>query len=223
MNRKFKIKIAVDVLMTISLLFLMSFELIGDAAHEWLGMAMFFLFVVHHVLNRKWTGNLRKGKYTMRRGMQTILVVLLLLCMAGSMLSGIILSNYVFKFVRIKGAANLARNVHMLCAYWGFLLMSVHLGMHWNMMIDMAGKAMKKDGKNHKKLIWVPRCIAAAVACYGIYAFWKRRIHEYLFLISHFVFFNFGENLIWFLLDYIAIMGLFVFITYYTCSVIEKK
>lgn len=43
MNRKFKIKIAVDVLMTISLLFLMSFELIGDAAHEWLGMAMFFL------------------------------------------------------------------------------------------------------------------------------------------------------------------------------------
>lgn len=150
MNRKFKIKIAVDVLMTISLLFLMSFELIGDAAHEWLGMAMFFLFVVHHVLNRKWTGNLWKGKYTMRRVMQTILVVLLLLCMAGSMLSGIILSNYVFKFVRIKGAANLARNVHMLCAYWGFLLMSVHLGMHWNMMIGMAGKAMKKDGKNHK-------------------------------------------------------------------------
>ena len=146
MNRKFKIKIAVDMLMTISLLFLMSFELIGDAAHEWLGMAMFFLFVVHHVLNRKWTGNLRKGKYTMRRVMQTILVVLLLLCMAGSMLSGIILSNYVFKFVRIKGAANLARNVHMLCAYWGFLLMSVHLGMHWNMMIGMAGKAMKKDG-----------------------------------------------------------------------------
>ena len=46
MNRKFKIKIAVDVLMTISLLFLMSFELIGDAAHEWLGMAMVFLFLV---------------------------------------------------------------------------------------------------------------------------------------------------------------------------------
>lgn len=44
-----------------------------------------------------------------------------------------------------------------------------------------------------------------------------------MFLISHFVFFDFGENLIWFLLDYIAIMGLFVFITYYTCSVIEKK
>lgn len=38
-----------------------------------------------------------------------------------------------------------------------------------------------------------------------------------------FCIFNFGENLIWFLLDYIAIMGLFVFITYYTCSVIEKS
>ena len=41
MNRKFKIKIAVDMLMTISLLFLMSFELIGDAAHERLGMEMY--------------------------------------------------------------------------------------------------------------------------------------------------------------------------------------
>ena len=62
----------------------------------------------------------------------------------------------------------MARNVHMLCAYWGFLLMSVHLGMHWNMMVGMAGKAMKKDSKNHKKLIWVARGIAAAVACYGL-------------------------------------------------------
>lgn len=41
-------------------------------------------------------------------------------------------------------------------------------------------------------------------------------------LISHFVFLIL-ENLIWFLLDYIAIMGLFVFIIYYTCSAIEKS
>ncbi len=223
MNRKFKIKIAVDILMTISLLFLMSFELIGDAAHEWLGTAMFFLFVLHHFLNRKWFGNLRKGKYTVRRGIQTVLFVLLLLSMAGSMISGIILSNYVFKFVKIKGAANLARNVHMLCAYWGFLLMSVHIGIHWNMMVGMVGKLMKKDGKNSRTLIWIARGAAAAIAVYGIYAFWKRNIPDYLFLISHFVFFDFGEKLIWFLLDYIAIMGLFVFITHYACSAIEKK
>lgn len=45
-------KIAVDVLMTAALLFLMTYERIGQAAHEWLGIGSFFLFVLHHILNR---------------------------------------------------------------------------------------------------------------------------------------------------------------------------
>lgn len=142
MKNNFKSKIAVDILMTLGLLLLMSYELVGDASHEWIGMGMFLLFVCHHILNRKWTGSVTRGRYTPLRVIQTILVVLLLLSMIGSMVSGIVLSNYVFKFVKIKGVANLARNIHMLCAYWGFLLMSVHLGFHWNMMIAMAAKAL---------------------------------------------------------------------------------
>ena len=77
MNRRWKVKMTVDVLMTAALLFLMSFELVGDAAHEWIGMGMFLLFLLHHFLNRKWTGNLRKGKYTPFRSIQTVLAALL--------------------------------------------------------------------------------------------------------------------------------------------------
>ena len=79
MKRQVVLKIVVDVIMTVLLMLLMAFELIGRTAHEWLGTVMFVMFVVHHVLNRKWTGHLLKGKYTPYRIFQTVIVVFVLL------------------------------------------------------------------------------------------------------------------------------------------------
>lgn len=63
MKPKLIAKITVDIAMTAALLLLMTYELIG-AAHEWLGIAIFALFVVHHILNGKWSVSIFKGKYT---------------------------------------------------------------------------------------------------------------------------------------------------------------
>ena len=93
MKPKMMTKICVDIGMTVALLFLMAYEMVEQAAHEWLGIGMFVLFVVHHILNGKWSGNLLKGHYTPLRIWQTLLVVLVLLCMTGSMVSGVILSR----------------------------------------------------------------------------------------------------------------------------------
>ena len=40
-----KIKIAVDAAMSVFMLLLMAYGLVGEAAHEWIGMGMFVLFV----------------------------------------------------------------------------------------------------------------------------------------------------------------------------------
>ena len=44
---------------------------------------------------------------------------------------------------------------------------------------------------------------------YGAWAFVNRQLGEYMFLKSQFVFFDFEEPIIYFLMDYIAIMILF--------------
>lgn len=219
MSFKMKLKIATDILMTAALLFLMSYELVGRSAHEWIGVAMFLLFVLHHILNRKWTAHLCKGKYSPFRILQTILAALIFVCMMGSMASGILLSEYVFSFVKVKGVANLARSVHMLCAYWGFVLMSLHLGLHWNMFLRMLDKNIKLPA-DRKKYIF--RVLAAAIALYGDYAFLKRNIGSYLFLKMHFVFFDFTEPLVFFILDYMAVMGLFIVVGYYLGMVLKN-
>ena len=76
-------KIIVDLGMTILLMLLMAFELIGRTAHEWIGAGMFVLFIVHHILNRKWSGNLFHGKYSSYRSLQTVSAVLVFFCDAG--------------------------------------------------------------------------------------------------------------------------------------------
>ena len=55
MKPRMALKIIVDIAMTVALMLLMTFELIGRAAHEWIGVSMFILFVFHHILNGKWT------------------------------------------------------------------------------------------------------------------------------------------------------------------------
>ena len=212
MNRKQQAKTAVDILMTLCLLFLMPYELIGEAIHEWIGAGMFLLFIIHHILNRKWTGNLTKGRYTPLRIIQTILVILILICILGSMVSGIILSRHVFVFLEIRGLSAPARVIHMTCAYWGFVLMSLHLGIHWGMMMGMAGKIFPKPSKART---WILRLAGIGIAGYGVYAFIKRDILSYLLMQVQYVFFSFEEPVIFFILDYMAAMGLFVFIGYY--------
>ena len=215
---KKKIKIVVDILMVVTLLLLMAYQLIGKAVHEWFGMAMFVLFLLHHILNSHWNRNLFKGKYTAIRILQTILVILVLFFMLGSMFSGIILSRYVFQSITIRGWRTFARNLHMVSAYWGFVLMSLHLGLHWNMMTGMARKLV-----NRKSVVrtWVLRTIAVSIAGYGIYAFIRRGIGRYMLMLDHFVFFDFDEPIIFFIADYIAIMGLFVFVGHYLSYAIK--
>lgn len=220
MKPKMIAKICVDIAMTISLLLLMAYQLIGEKSHEWIGVLMFVLFVVHHVLNRKWTENIWKGKYTVYRSFQTILVAAILLCMAGSMVSGIVLSQYVFKFMNIRSGSSWARVMHMLCAYWGFVFMSIHLGFHWNMMIAMAKKALKKDSVVFTTVL---RGIAVLIAGYGAYAFVKRDIWNYLTYRNHFAFYDFSEPVIFFLLDYLAVMGLFVFAGHYFSKFLKSR
>ena len=214
-----KFRIIIDVLMTIALLFLMAYNLIGDVTHEIIGTAIMILFLVHHIMNRKWIKSVFKGKYTPFRMVQTILVILVFITMLAQMISGIILSKYIFSFVDLNGFTSVARTMHLLGAYWGFVFMSLHLGLHWNMMIIPVTKSLKKESKSKQILFALPSFLIAA---YGIYAFINRNIAEYMFLKSQFVFFDFSEPLLMFVIDYIAIMGLFVFVGYYLSKLVKK-
>lgn len=139
-------KIITDIVMTVLLLLLMAYELIGSRAHEWFGTGMLVMFILHHILNRKWTVSMHKGRYTPFRVLQTVLVLVILASILCSIVTGIMMSRYVFDFLPGAGGMGRARILHMLSAYWGFIWMSLHLGLHWNRMLGMAQKGSKTTG-----------------------------------------------------------------------------
>lgn len=218
---KQKAKIAIDFLMTVLLLLLMSYMLIGETVHEWIGTAMVVLFILHHALNWQWYKNLIKGKYSLVRTLQTIVDFLVLFAIIGSMVSGIILSRKVFAFLPIEGGMASARILHMLAAYWGFILMSVHLGMHWGMIIGTVRKACGITGEAFVRT-WILRVFALLICSFGIFSFIRNHIADYLFMHSQFVFFDMEKPLILFLGEYLAIMGLWACLAYYISGLLRK-
>ena len=210
MTRTTVIKIIVDILMTILLLLLMGYHYFGDYLHEWFGAAMFLLFIIHHVLNIQWHKNLPKGKYTPERMFRLIINILLFAAMIGLMVSGILMSRHVFAFLGIEGSMSFARQLHMASNYWGFVIMSLHIGLHWRMIMNMF---RKKGSKPSAGTTIVKYIIGAGIAIYGLYVFFQRRLLDYMLLRTMFVFLDFGESKISFYLDYLAMMGCFIFIS----------
>lgn len=139
--------------------------------------------------------------------------------MMGSMISGILLSNHIFKRIEISGAYMTARQIHMFCAYWGMVVMSLHLGVHWNIVVAMAGRLWENPSVIRR---WVARIIAVVIAGYGLYAFYGRQIGDYLLMRVHFVFYDYEEGVFPFLIDYLAVMILIAFIGYYSGLLLKK-
>ena len=221
MGNKTAVRRLVDLLMTVVLILLMAYFLTDQEIHEWLRAGMLVLFIVHHILNRKWLKALNQGKYTSFRALQTALVLLVLLCMLGSMLSGIWMSRYVFDFLPTQGHMGLARTAHLLCAYWGFLLLSAHLGLHWGMVLG----AVRKAAGNRKPSALrtaVLRVLTCGISAYGVFAFIKHQITDYLFLQSHFVFFDYEQPPALYFLDLLAMLGLCIAISYYLGRVLQR-
>ena len=218
MKIKVRIKWILDVLMTIALFFLMGYQFWGETIHEWIGAGMLVLFIAHQICNLNWYKNLFRGRYHVTRTVWCIIDILTLAAMLVLMYSGITMSRHVFAFLPMRGGMALARRLHILGSYWGYLLMSLHLGLHWRMVLNVFGKRRAAQ----KKYSITGFMISLIIAAYGMYAFIKRYFRTYLFLRSEFVFLDYDEPRLLFLMDYLALMGVCIFIIHYGVKLLKK-
>ena len=221
--------------MTLVLLLSMAWELVGPAfaalcmklfkieidgyaiaplAHEVIGSLLIILFCVHLWLNRYWLRNLFNGRYNASRFVLALFNFLLILDVIFLLISGVIISKSIFIGWFDFMSLALARPLHILASYWGYVIMSFHVGLYWHVMSAMMRVKLQNN-------LW-PHVLAVLLMAYGAYAFIKRNLAEYMFLRSQFVFFDFEEPLVYFLLDYIAIMILFAGLGHYLILLLRK-
>lgn len=221
MESKQILKIVIDAVMAILLPFLMAQALVGETAHEWMGIGMTLLFIMHHILNRKWYGSLFKGRYTFMRAFSMATNILLLVGICVLAVSGILMSTHAVPALSVNKGMAAWRILHLLASHWGLVLMSVHAGLHGSMVFGMMRKPTKTEMRCTVRMVTL-RILTVGIAGYGLYSLIHRQFFEYLFLKSQFVFFDFSEPLARFLADEAAGIFFFACVGYYAAKGIRQ-
>ena len=179
------IKRIVDAAMTVLLLCLMAYQVTGEMAHEWIGIGMTVLVIIHQILNRKWYGVLFKGKYNPYRAVTTILNVLLLLSFALTAFCGMSMSGYAVPFLYGMAPVSFVRTMHLSMSHWAFVLMGLHLGMHIPAMA--AGLKLKEKTKT------ACACVFTVIGGIGLWLFLRNGMPDYVFFRVPFAFLDYEK------------------------------
>ena len=199
------IKRIVDVALMVTLLLLMAFQVTEQLAHEWLGITMFVLTIVHQVLNRKYYAAIFKGKYSPLRIFQLIVNILLLLTFVCTALSGMMMSRFATPFMNGILPSSIVRQGHLALSHWSFVLMGLHLGLHF-------GIVMSKLRNRTVKIIL--GTVMTGIAVYGFYLFFKSDMLNYMLFKNPFAFLDYDKAWGLVLLENLAMLLAWAFAAY---------
>ena len=194
----------VDITMTVLLLCLMAYQVTGESMHEWVGIGMTVLLIVHHILNIRWYAVLFKGKYNAYRIVSTAADMLLLLSIVLTAFSGMSMSHHAVPFLYGMTGMVFARTAHLALSYWSFLLTGLHLGLHLPAM----------TGKIRPNRVWkaVLTALFTILAGIGFWLFLRNGIPEYLFFRTHFAVLDYDKAGILVFLENLAVGFFFTFL-----------
>ena len=209
-------KIILDIIMTILFIVLMGYYITGNTVHEILGVITFMLFILHNILNIKWYKSIFKGKHNFQRIFHITINLLLFIAMTCMIISGIMISSEVFSFLNMS-TTMFGRRLHMISTSWGFILMSIHVGLHLGIIMNEINTKIKNS-----IFEYVYYFILILLSGLGIYSFITLKIWEEMFLTIDFKFFNYEQNPIMFYLKYVVIL-IFISITIYSTFKLVKK
>ncbi|MEH7416557.1 DUF4405 domain-containing protein [Neobacillus drentensis] len=221
MNRKMLFKLVNDVVMTVLMLIAMAYYITGNTIHELVGVVVLLLFILHNLLNGRWYKVILKGGHHLRRQLQIVINLLFLVTMAVMMISAVLISSDLFPYIPINNDMML-RQLHAQTAYLGFIIMAVHVGFSWNIIINSVRRMTGITGTSRFRTIGL-RILAVLIVAYGVHASFKREIGAKLFIYNPFGnWFNDNSTLV-FLIDHLSIMGIYICGTHYALKFIQKQ
>lgn len=213
MNPIFTLRLVLDGFAVGLLLFAFSYHWLGNATHEVAGIGMFMLLVVHNLFHRRWYSTLSTSGRARRGGFNLALTGVLLAGMLALLASSLVISETLFAGWRMDDDFT-ARQVHAGIAYWLLLIVAVHLGLRWPMLMAV-GRTMFGIQGTHVLRSVILRSIAIAIAVQGLCSMVALNLHNRLLFRISLDWWNFEESAVAFFGHCLAIVGFWVCATYY--------
>jgi hypothetical protein len=219
MNGKLAACLTLDLAFIVLLLCALMYRATGDAAHEWIGVAVCAVCITHNALNWKWYKNIFKGTYNLRRGMITAVNLLLAFAFVTLIITGMSHSRTVLAFLHLPGDM-LIRQIHTAAAYWCLPLIGAHLGLNWKIILNAFHKMLRINRESKLREIIV-RTIALVIAAFGVWSSFDRDMFSKLFLGFSFDYWPVERPAVLFFAVNLSLIGVYVFVAYYMISLLE--
>lgn len=221
LNPVFLLRLVLDCLAAGLLLFAFAYFWQGNVAHELAGAGMFMLVVVHNVFHRGWFAALTTGTRARQGKFNIALTLVLMVTMLTLLFSSLVISETLFANLRLADDFTV-RQFHASIAYWLLVIVGIHLGLRWPMLMAIARKQFGIVKANATRTAAL-RLIAIGVAIQGMYSMIVLNLHYRLLFRMSLDWWSFEESVAGFFGHCLAIVGLFVFATHYTVQWRNKR
>lgn len=212
MNRKLMLRLALDCTSGGLLLLCMAYWWLGNFTHEVAGTSLFGLLVAHNVLNRRWYASVRRQQPP-RSTLDKLLVAALLAAMATLLITSLLISQTVFTAIA-PADAYVARRVHVAAAYWALIVVALHIGIRWRVVLGAIRQCAQA-----LQLRWNPPravlpLVIAVLAAGGVYSSFQLGIGGKLVSRVSLDGWDFVESAWAFFVHHLAVVGLYASLAY---------
>lgn len=137
----------IDIALVLLFLIIMEPKFTGLVLHEWIGLIVGIIFIVHVFMHWQWIVEATKKyfkKFPKKAKLNYVLDILLLLGSVGILLSALPISRKIgFGWLGIGGDLNMWQHLHVAFSFLTLFIIAIHLGLHWKWAIN----AIKKIGQ----------------------------------------------------------------------------
>ena len=220
MSGIFLLRLSLDGLAAGLLLVGLAYWWLGNLAHEVAGTAMFLLLITHNVFNRRWYGNVARVRRTPGNVLNVGVTGLLLLAMLTLLATSILISHALAPVLPAWGGFT-AKQLHAFAAYWALIIVAIHLGLRWPMLMGIARSLL---GLTEPK---VARTVLLRLAAFGILvqSIWSAGALGLLSKVSMQMtldWWNFDEGAAGFFVHCFAVIGGIISATHYGVKLISR-
>lgn len=219
MNRVFLSRIWLDALTAGLLLFGLAYWWLGNLAHEIAGAVMFLLLVAHNLFNRRWWGGVARTKRE-PRSLVNLGVTLALLGAVSVLLVTSLLISHALSPILPPWDGFTVRQLHTLAAYWVLVIVAIHLGLRWPMLMGVARNLSGLQAPNPLRTT-VLRAIAVAIALHGAWSSAVLGLGGKLSMQMTLDWWNFEETVAGFFIHCATAAGLVMVLTYYGLKLLQ--
>ncbi|WDZ81501.1 DUF4405 domain-containing protein (plasmid) [Ensifer adhaerens] len=213
MTTVFRVRLLLDLITVGLIITCLAYWWLDNLSHEVFGTALFALVLGHNAFNRRWYRNVRKSRRDPVRTFNIFTIICLAIAMLVMFATSLLISRDLFAFASLDGAFAV-REIHMFAGYWTLLIVAIHLGTRWMVVMNTFRSMLGLSSPSAARTI-VLRAAAVAIAIWGVRSSLEMAFGSKLMLTYSLDMWDFNENTVGFFMNYASIVGLYAALVHY--------